>query len=327
MTFKSAWEKTNSHISVPDSVIGDILSRIFNLEKVIQVQPASHGCANLNYKITTDDSRRFILRIYIRDSSAAYREQKIGHLLHNTVPVPHMLFLEEQAPFTFALFDFIEGITMSKLLLSTKDENIITPLMRQAANYLASIHQHEFDSAGFFDENFHISTTLKQGDYLLYAQKCLSHETAVKIIAKPLIQDIHNLLQTHSHLYPGPESHTLTHGDFDPANILVHNTNQKWEISGILDWEFAFSGSILCDIANMTRYAFEMPATFEDSFINELKTKGVDLPDDWQPRCHMINMVSLLDCLTRADALNRPNQCSDIIRLLNHIVLQLKDRA
>jgi len=35
------------------------------------------------------------------------------------------------------------------------------------------------------------------------------------------------------------------------ASLCGQQTNKRWKISGILDWEFTFSGSTLCDVANM----------------------------------------------------------------------------
>jgi Ser/Thr protein kinase RdoA (MazF antagonist) len=63
------------------------------------------------------------------------------------------------------------------------------------------------------------------------------------------------------------------HGDFDPANILVDKVNDAWSVTGILEWEFAFSGSYLWDVANMLRYAHKMPLEFQNSFIDALEKK------------------------------------------------------
>src|SRR5262249_49416747 len=47
---------------------------------------------------------------------------------------------------------------------------------------------------------------------------------------------------------------TLVHGDFNSPNIFVRQERGSWRVAAILDWEFAFSGSIICDIGNMLRY-------------------------------------------------------------------------
>lgn len=81
------------------------------------------------------------------------------------------------------------------------------------------------------------------------------------------ISKISHLFDKHVHLFPNDNERHLVHGDFDPANILVDRTEGIWKVTGILDWEFSFSGSALWDIANMLRYAHLMPPEFENAFL------------------------------------------------------------
>ncbi len=46
-------------------------------------------------------------------------------------------------------------------------------------------------------------------------------------------------------LFPNKNEKHLVHADFDPANILIAKEGSDWNVSGVLDWEFSFSGSIL----------------------------------------------------------------------------------
>lgn len=88
------------------------------------------------------------------------------------------------------------------------------------------------------------------------------------------------------------------------------------------DWEFAFSGSPLWDIANMLRYSHQMPTQFEASFIQGLATEFI-LPRDWKTTIYLLNVMSLLDCLTRCTKVLRPKQCADITTLINYFDGQL----
>jgi aminoglycoside phosphotransferase (APT) family kinase protein len=42
---------------------------------------------------------------------------------------------------------------------------------------------------------------------------------------------------------------SLVHGDFGARNIVVNRSRGHWVVSGVLDWELAFSGSPLWDAA------------------------------------------------------------------------------
>jgi len=116
----------------------------------------------------------------------------------------------------------------------------------------------------------------------------------------------------------------LVHADFDPANLLVAKIENSWQITGILDWEFSFAGSILCDVANMLRYAHHMPAIYEEEFLHGLNDSGIKLPKHWRVSIDLLNLLSLLDCLTKVDPKQRLNQCADIRTLIGHLIERLK---
>ena len=116
----------------------------------------------------------------------------------------------------------------------------------------------------------------------------------------------------------------LTHGDYEPANILVHKVSGKWQISAILDWEFAHSGSLLQDIANMLRYSHQLPYFFEEQFLHGLSESGVILPGHWRRTTHLLNLLALLDCLQRYDPLSRPKRLLDIKKLIEYINKELE---
>ncbi|RZI45647.1 hypothetical protein [Candidatus Finniella inopinata] len=73
----------------------------------------------------------------------------------------------------------------------------------------------------------------------------------------------------------------------------------------------------------MLRYAHHMPAIFEQSFLQGLNNGSVQLAGDWRIRVHILNILSLLDCLVKGTPKKRPNQCADIQELIHHILEQL----
>ena len=73
----------------------------------------------------------------------------------------------------------------------------------------------------------------------------------------------------------------------------------------------------------MLRYAHEMPASFKDFFMHGLKT-GYNLPSNWHISIHLLNLLSLLDCIVRSSVKNEPNRCQDIRALIARIITQLE---
>ena len=188
---------------------------------------------------------------------------------------------------------------------------------------LAQIQNHRFLKSGFFNPDLKVTKSASQSDLLGFATECMRHENAIHVLQPNLLDRIRYCLSTFKNFLPDEKECLLVHGDFDPANILVERHNGQWCITGILDWEFSFSGSPLWDVANMLRYAYEMPTAFEDFFIKGLNT-GYNLAPNWHISIHLLNLLSLLDCLVRSSIKYEPNRCQDIRALIIHIITQLK---
>lgn len=281
------------------------------------------GCANLNIKILLEDDKYpLILRIYLRDKDAAYREKKLAELLKKTVPVPLTHYIGELDGYHFAITEFMPGISLRDFFLGNAPYNI-SEVMYEVGVILSRITGYQFSQTGFFDKDLNISLPVSSDDYLIFSENCLRDETVLSVLAPEMIFNISQALGRYAQLLPGKNEKHLVHADFDPANILVHKTDGVWKVSGILDWEFAFSGSVLCDVANMLRYAYKMQAEFQSSFLDGLRSHGVILPENWPITVDLLNLSALLDCLRRSDPKRQPNQCADIRELIDHILDKL----
>jgi Ser/Thr protein kinase RdoA (MazF antagonist) len=213
------------------------------------------------------------------------------------------------------------GIPLRDLLLGNEPHDL-SAIMYEVGMMLASIGIHEFPHAGFFDKELNVIPP--SDNYLNFAKNCLKHETVLSVLTSETVLKINHALSYYGHLFPDENEKHLVHADFDPANILVHKVDGAWKVSGVLDWEFAFSGSMLCDVANMLRYAHKMPPAFQDAFLKGLSSGGVTLPRNWLITVQLLNLLSLLDCLQRSDPKNRHHQCADIFELISHILRELK---
>ena len=321
MTFKANWENTATHYRLPAHLIRKMIRSAYPNQRIqaFEIMPA--GCANLNIRFSLqEDAKTHILRIYLRDQNAAYRERKIAELLDRTLPVPKTGYIGEVDSYRFAVTEYIPGISLSEHLLKHKPHNRQFDIMTEAGEMLAKLREFQFSESGFFDQALNIIIPLNRKAHIHFIQECLRDKNVISQLAAPARLQIKRYFDCHATLLPDKDSQQLVHGDFDPANILVNKVNGQWKISGILDWEFAFSGSILCDVANMLRYAHQMPSDFTNAFLKGLDNGGVILPKNWQIRINMLNLLSLLDCLKRTDPCKRPNQYQDICQLIDNIL-------
>lgn len=323
MTFKKHWEKTDQHYDISSQTVEGMVSLAFPKEKLYSYEVISGGCANLNIKIILEDvGQPYILRVYLRDKDAAYREQKLGELLKGRVPIPQIYFVGDLDEHRFAIAEFMPGITLRDLLLG--DELCdMEQLMEETGEILSKIQKIRFPCSGFFGKDLSIQEPLMQGSYVDFAKDCLKHPTVIDTLGQDVISKISTVLEKYASLFPDETQTHLVHGDYDPANLLVDRADGRWKISCVLDWEFAFSGSPLQDVANMLRYAHHMPKIYETSFLSGLQKGGVTLPEDWRLRIDLLNLIALLDPPDCLDRIQRPNRCADICELIGTILSRI----
>lgn len=320
VTFKQNWEQASFQHKIKSEYIHSMLSLAFGSAMKFSFEAIPGGCANLNYYVNADN-KTFVLRVYIRDKDTAYKEQKLSTLIMDTIPIPQFYSVGDYQGYRFAILEHLPGISLRDLLLSEEPHDL-AKLMFDVGLILTQIRTHHFNKAGFFDKDLNVSQPIKQSGYLEYAADCLNSEIVLKNLPEQLVNSIRIILERFHSYFPDEKESNLVHADFDPANILVAHKNNQWQISGVLDWEFAFSGSSLCDVANMLRYAHQMPIDYKQSFIQGLKHGNYLLPDNWEISAHILNLLSLLDCLTHI-TIERPNQQKDICELLAYIIKQL----
>ena len=184
-----------------------------------------------------------------------------------------------------------------------------------------------------FNRAFSLSSSIdKQSEIFVPANifdlNALKNDIVKNQLGEDAIDEINHYLDKYNKLLPDDKDNRLVHADFDPSNILVDKMSGQddaWKITGILDWEFAFSGSILSDIANMLRYSHKMPAEYEESFLKGLIKTNIILPKNWRVTINLLNILSLLDCLNRGKSKKTPNRCRDICELVRHILKELDD--
>ena len=321
MTFKTYWEKTHTQHHLTDDLIQQMLGAICPDNQIKGFETIDGGCANVNIKVELESVELpLILRVYLRDPQSAYKEQKLAQKLKGKVLLPQIYRIAEISGYTFAIAEFMPGITLRDFLLNDKECNT-EQIMFKVGNILACIASNKFDRSGLFNETLEVSEFISQDVCIRFFQDALNDQNIKSVLDKEQCKKIEELIKIKGHLFPEGLEKNLVHADFDPANIIVNKINGQTEVSGILDWEFSFSGSTLSDIANMLRYAHRMPKSYETSFLKGLTTSGYRLPENWRTKINMLNLLSLLDCIKRSDPKNQPNRISDIRELISHILL------
>ncbi|MFC7781985.1 phosphotransferase family protein [Legionella taurinensis] len=324
MIFKADWEAAGQAVVLPNAVIDAMVSEALPDRKRYRWERLGGGCANCSILIRREHEPVYVLRIYLRDQDAAFREQQLASRLAPQLPVPQSRFVGVQSGYRFALIDYCRGISLREVLLGNEKQHGDS-LLYQAGVLLGQIQTHRFNSAGFFDRELHIVKP-ENPTLAAFVDRQLTHPTASAQLSTAQRQRIATCFSRFAACLPNESPAHLVHGDYDPANLLVDKSDGAWRITAALDWEFAFAGSPLWDVANMLRYAHAMPASWASSFVDGLQATCL-LPNQWQVTVHLLNLASLLDCLCRTEPARQPRRLQDILTLMNTIISQLSLEA
>lgn len=326
MTFKTNWEKTEQHVEFSPQTINVMVAQAFPNKPLLSYEVISGGCANLNIKIVLETGT-YIVRVYLRDKDAAYREYNIANFMKFDIPIPEVLFIGDQTEgdtiYRFAITQFMEGIPLRDLLLN-HPESDWQGVMVDVGTMLSEFQSISFPHAGFMDKNMDIPKPFQPDDLVNFVEDCLNNPQVQKALGNSRIQQLKEIFLSHRHHLSDESEAILVHGDFDPANILVCQIDGKWQISSILDWEFAFAGTWLWDVANMLRYAHQMPVSYERSFLQGLEKGGLELPNNWRTTIALMNISALLDILARHPIYERPILRQDVCDLIEYMVEKIK---
>jgi len=267
----------------------------------------SEGCANSNYKITfTGNKPAVLLRIYVRDADALQREVYVHKLVEGHVPIPSILYHNDSCtliPYPYAITEWGEGMLMRQLIIEGNTIAMAECLF-EAGIYLSQLRKIKFDKGGFFQKEGNIRPFNNDEQYATYLSMLLDEKVVAQSLGHDLLNATKKLVQCNLHYIPNPNDANLTHGDYDPANIIVQKTNNTWKIAGIIDWEFAFSATYLLDAGMMLRYSHKLPSIYEEKFVEGYQHSGHKLPKEWKKSAKMMDLICLLQLIHTTHEIN-----------------------
>lgn len=319
---KIHWERFQAHVDLDVSAAQRLLIP-YTHEPIAALSLLSEGCANTNYKVTFVSGRMpVVLRIYVRERSALQRELDVHRRVADSIPVPRHLYVDKTGmfyDFPYAVMEWIDGKMMRDLVLEG-NEAAIEMCMLEAGRYLSVLRQIKFSKGGFFEPNLQVRPFYQEEEYLPYVS-CLLQETLIKErLGNELHQALQQLIFNNASLLPAKDPANLSHGDYDPANILVRQVGGHWKIASILDWEFSFAGSYLLDIGTMLRYSHKLPSCYEQKFIEGIERFGKPLPKTWKKQVKLMDLICLLQLIYYNPLVERPNLNEDVVSLIRHTV-------
>lgn len=297
LTFKRAGDNSRGtgHLSdVPFERISRTCESLTPRRRVMSAARLSGGLSNSSFKIHFESfDEPVVLRIYERDPGACRKELDLLCALGQTIPVPEVVHaapegVGDERPFIF--LKYVEGITFRQLK-ATGDRRAIQEASYAVGATLAEIGKHSFTHPSHLGEGAHTMPEIIDG-----------YIASPKLIARTgeaLADKVRSLVTRRaSRLESVMNERRLVHGDFRKQNILVRPDGNAWTVAAILDWECAFTGSPLFDVALFLRYERPEQPVAEPCFSRGFIDGGGRLCDDWKDLIRVVDLESLCRSLT-----------------------------
>jgi aminoglycoside phosphotransferase (APT) family kinase protein len=260
------------------------------------------GFRNDNLLLRTGTGDRYVLRRYLKPEACPV-EAALAQRLAGVLPVPEVIAADpagDRAGEPVLLTRFLPGVSVADLLDRPADGQ--GEAVGQAIGaVLAAIGTVRFERPGFFD-----GPRLEPGPPGMdptmglaeFVDRCLGTENAQRALSTVEQEALRRLAERWmADLEAVRGARQLVHADFNPKNLLAVEGADGWRISGVLDWEFAYSSSPLFDVGNMLRD--ERPPGFTTGLVAGYCAHGGRLPENWRQLSQALDLFSLADFLTR----------------------------
>jgi aminoglycoside phosphotransferase (APT) family kinase protein len=306
---KATWKVVSPAPPLPVAKADALLAQWRGGRTVVEVEPLKGGIMNWNYRLRLSGSpERFVLRFYDRNPASCAKEMRVLSLVRDDMPVPAVHHVEATGVDGFPPFcvlEFIDAISL-RALRRGGDMNAVAMASYDAGRLLPRLMAHRFERSGVLSAELAVvdgpfagaslATVVEHFDASALFRERLDPSFRARLLA---------FVQSNEALHAGTGATvSLVHGDFNSPNIFVRETAGKWRVAAILDWEFAFAGSVFSDVGNMLRYERPGQPRYDPYFSRGLIDGGLALPDDWFLRARLADLPALCELLTRDDVPN-----------------------
>jgi len=279
VSVEEGWQRGFAVVELTPADASSLIGR-----PIFAVQLLSGGLRNTNCRVESGDGPA-VLRLYTADREACARELSILNLIHDRVPVPRVLDAKPDADPPWALHEFINGRRFDRI-----EPTDIGPAAFDAGQVLARIHATPISPDAQPDLYRYSGGGYGFVEFVGNAMNGRAGERLGQALADRLIA----VVQQHAPRLRVQDT-TLQHSDYKPWNLLV----DEQRIAGVLDWEFAFAGWRLNDLANFLRYCERQPPEYKNRFVDGYLAGGGRLPDDWFRLARLVDIMGFCDFLSR----------------------------
>jgi aminoglycoside phosphotransferase (APT) family kinase protein len=292
---ETGWGRRFAFVQLSQREIEHLIRPFAPGARVLEATPLDGGRRNTNYRLrlaTYADPT--LLRLYSsRDELAAGacdREAALLNLVAPRVPAPRVLHSAADGDPPWSLLTWVDGVRFD-LYLTSATPSEAEAASRSAGRVLAAIHAHEFARPGWFGSDLSLGPPpwpdISWSEMLT---GWVADGKAGERLGPGLKTRLLELIRDQApRVKPLLGTNRLVHADFKPWNMLVRGG----EVSGVVDWEGAYSGNPLVDLGIYLRYSDRLPPGYRDGFARGYAEAGGQLPDDWFSLARLTDLINL----------------------------------
>lgn len=294
-----------AEVPIGQEALGILSRHVLGGARVADARRLSGGFSCDNVLVRTDAGGSFVVRRYPRRNMCAV-EAAVLTLAASKVSVPEVVYADGGGDLLgepLLVTRFESGVPLTAVFAGAVQDDG-PALARLVGQTLAAVHSLLFDRPGFFRD----STLRTNGEPPTHHDDLASYVAAslgrggAAVLAATERSAVMRLAERWgpfvAHATAGASQ--LVHSDFNPKNVLMRpGGDGAWRVSAVLDWEYAFAGCGLFDLANMLRFPRDLGPGFADSLPSAYVDAGGWLPDRWEELGDALDLFALSDLLTR----------------------------
>ncbi len=294
-------ERLNDYIITDKKEISLLLAPFDSSLTVLDFSLIKDSMSNTGYMVSTN-SGKYLLKLY---SNTTDKIETAAYLyLKDKINIPELLFYDgskERFPFAYAIMEFLDGLTLIQYLRT----NLKYPLeiVYEIGGMCASMRKRKYARDAILDDKLNISKELPKTREKILG---LLSEKPAEYLKPEIIEDLRGFIKENSEIFDVIEAESvLCHGDLGYGNIMISGGEAY-----LIDFEFAYSGSIYNDIGRFFRRKDPDVQTFINSSVCEAFAQGynsvssIPLTSNWLALARICDINSML-CLLTYDNVSR----------------------
>ncbi len=307
---EALWERFEPYVELGGDELAALLDDMIGRDDLVCHTLLAGGKCNTNYRVELSDGSRLVVRIYERDAQACRRDALITELVSASVTVPDLLARRDDGVDgrPVGVFQWVDGVAPWRAFEEGSAETG-AQIGYALGETLAAIGPcKRFSHHGLLDAELGYRRRFDSNrqSFLDLISWSLHDGRAAERLGPDLAGRLERYAHAHAHLLDAVEGEQwLVHGDYKLSNVLVRPEGDGWAVSAVLDWEYAYAGTPLNDLAIMLRHEEAFPAGFGEAFARGFRDGGGVLPERWREIARLLDLMSLCGFLNASQQRTR----------------------